>query len=109
MTNEEAIEVLENGAWWDLVGTMPCDREASVKFHNALEAAIFALRGQQTPMKLGRSRWEGCEHCRDKNLRMMWFLQSKRYCSRCGKPLTEEAWAELERRIGGNDGTADDA
>ena len=24
-----------------------------------------------------------------------------RYCSACGRPLTEEAWADLERRIGG--------
>lgn len=25
------------------------------------------------------------------------------YCPNCGRPLTEEAWAELERRIGRND------
>lgn len=29
------------------------------------------------------------------------------YCPECGLPITEEAWAELERRIGGNDGTTD--
>lgn len=28
-----------------------------------------------------------------------------KYCPICGKPLTEEALAELERKIGGNDGT----
>ena len=28
-------------------------------------------------------------------------------CPNCGRPLTEEAWAELEWRIGGNDGTID--
>lgn len=29
------------------------------------------------------------------------------YCPVCGRPLTEEAWTEMERRIGGNDGTTD--
>lgn len=92
MTNEEAIEVLENGAWWDLVGTMPCDREASVKFHNALEAAIFALRGQQAPAKLNRSRWGKCPAC-PPELSVWW------YCPFCGRPRIDEAWAEIERRI----------
>lgn len=30
-----------------------------------------------------------------------------KFCPFCGKPLTEEAWAELESRIGGNDETTD--
>lgn len=102
MTNEEAIEVLENGAWWDLVGTMPCDREASVKFHAALDVGIAALRAQQTPATLDRSRWEGCNWC-------IWFCPGVtgdphwyyRFCPICGRPLIEEAWAELERRING--------
>ena len=105
MTNEGAIEVLENGAWWDLVGTTPCGSEASVKFHNALEAAIFALRGQQAPMKLDRSRWEECGFC--SRINPSYILDGILYCASCGRPLTEKAWAELERRIGGNDGTID--
>lgn len=30
-----------------------------------------------------------------------------KFCPICGKPLTEEAWAEMEGKIGGNDGTGD--
>lgn len=33
-----------------------------------------------------------------------WFPWDN-YCCCCGRPLTEEAWAELERRIGGPDET----
>ena len=30
-----------------------------------------------------------------------WILQKKKFCQYCGKPLTEEAWKELERRFRG--------
>ena len=49
------------------------------------------------PAKLDRSRWEGCRFCIG-----FWNYG---FCPECGRPLTEEAWAELERRING--GTAD--
>lgn len=54
------------------------------------------------PAKLDRSRWEGCEYCKETVPK--WYLW--KFCPDCGKPLTEEAWAELERRIGGNDETS---
>lgn len=54
---------------------------------------------QQTTEKLDRRRWCGCETCKGGRYR------SGGYCPGCGRPLTEEAWAELERRI--NDGTTD--
>lgn len=51
--------------------------------------------------RLDRSRWEGCVCC--KTPRSMRARQNigYRYCEHCGCPLTEEAWAELERRING--------
>lgn len=91
MTREEAINYLSPIA----KSARPSDYKA------ALGMALDALRAQQTPAKLDRSRWEGCCYCKDSNLRMMYFLQSKKYCSGCGKPLTKEAWVELERRING--------
>lgn len=65
-----------------------------------------ALRAQQPPAKLDRSRWEGCPNCH------RWQVYGYRnyepaYCRDCGKPLNEPAWVELERRIGGSDGTTD--
>lgn len=75
------------------------------------------------PAKLDRSRWEGCKYCEtgsnDFDIREICvnvgnyincedfdcigcqYFQSSEYCRRCGKPLTKEAWAELERKIEG--------
>lgn len=40
-------------------------------------------------MKLDRSRWAGC-----------WYrLPGYKFCPMCGKPLTESAWAGLERKL----------
>lgn len=62
------------------------------------------LSRKQTPAKLDRSRWEGCKSCDKVNSA---YLKGAIYCVHCGRPLTEEAWTEMERRIGGNDGTTD--
>lgn len=59
----------------------------------ALRAAAALLRASG---KLDRSRWEGCRYCKDIPTSIL-----KGFCYACGRPLTEEAWAELERRIGG--------
>ena len=102
----------------------------------ACRVAAGALNAQ-LPRKLDRSRWEGCEHCKgdlegytscfrdaEGRSRRLYIPEGKamivapgkynhqfcipiKYCPFCGRPLTEESWAELERRIGGNDGTAD--
>lgn len=77
-----------------------------------------SLRAQQAAAKLDRSRWEGCEWCKQRYCdNCFWQIKMKdsskcgrcidksewsplvSYCSNCGMPLTEEAWAELERRI----------
>lgn len=81
--------------------------------------------------KLDRSRWVGCELCSATWSKKDWceggahdfridgnellYYDEKfgwegitiKFCPNCGRPLTEEAWAELEQRIGGNDGTTD--
>ncbi|MDE6261579.1 MAG: hypothetical protein K2M42_12135 [Oscillospiraceae bacterium] len=91
----------------------------------ACRAAAAALRAQQAPAKLDRSQWEGCEWCisLDKSvgahecgemlaIRGVQYTRcgdgttysvKEQFCPICGRPLNEEAWAELERRIGGND------
>lgn len=48
------------------------------------------------PARIDREKWELC----------MWCVPNgqfglNNYCSACGRPLTEEAWAELERRVCG--------
>lgn len=59
---------------------------------------------------LDRNRWKGCQYCDDKDCPPLdWMygldhiLPDYKYCQMCGKPMNEEAWEQLERRIGGND------
>lgn len=97
--------------------TLPRIKEAS-------QMSIAALRAQQTPAKLDRKRWKGCGWCDVKQCATCIHGPSSdisllacsdfgikyenykpvNYCENCGRPITEEAWAELERRIGGGDG-----
>lgn len=89
----------------------------------AVRMSIVALRAQKEPAKLDRSRWEGCEMCNRTYRPPEWngggshdfrvsqnalFYHDSKYgwegievkfCPMCGKPLTEEAWAEMERRL----------
>lgn len=44
-------------------------------------------------MKLDRDRWTACCGCEAPSGGLVL------YCPRCGRPLTEEAWAGLERRL----------
>ena len=81
----------------------------------------------EPPARIDRERWEPCELCRrkgeqdpcyenqcfrknahqcnyscDKFLRWREVdirLRNSKFCPRCGRPLTPEAWEELERRL----------
>ena len=103
ITREDAIEILKDGAWWSMVDIMlPCDGAASKALHDAVDTAIAALRAQQKlleMLELDRDAWKLCDGCRPNR------FFGNRFCCRCGRPLTEGAWAELERRIGGDDET----
>lgn len=90
MTIEEAIHLIttlsacSNGAMYS-------------DWAQAIDMALDALHTQQTP--LDRSRWEGCNECENLVISRKMVGIGRRYCPYCGRPLTEEAWAELERRI----------
>ena len=45
---------------------------------------------------IDRDAWELCMWCT-----LNRQFQENRYCQACGRPLTDEAWAELERRVFG--------
>ncbi len=109
MTNEEAAKVLSLIRIMDGPG-----------LKEAVDMAISALLAQQSSAKLDRSRWEGCYTCNNIPGIMLGEItmcigkrilttesHELKFCPECGKPLTEEAWAEMERRIGGNDETTD--
>lgn len=47
------------------------------------------------PAHIDRESWKSCEFCRgDKE------KYGLKYCQNCGRPLTPEAWDELEKRLG---------
>lgn len=92
MTNEEAIKRLLYAWFVSPRGQLCVDMDKKDGFCEAIGVAVNALRAQQT--KLDRSRWEKCGKC-------SFSERYHQYCPECGRPQTEEAWAELERRING--------
>lgn len=82
----------------------------------------FTQPGNPLTLEQLRERWERCEHCRGTNeLRYPsahelvidgrdiyyhdtddgWEGVEINFCPWCGRPLTDEAWAKLERRLQG--------
>lgn len=61
MTREEAIEVLENGGWWDLLIPITTieGRVEEDKLHEALDLALSALRAptREQLEKVWRGEW----------------------------------------------------
>ena len=121
MTNEEAIKALSLMEHVEsIVATYEpgeIRNDTTVReLKEACRVAIAALRAKQAPAKLDRGRWEGCWWCEKSGGVLLEDYHALRpekkrgcvpavYCPNCGRPLTEGAWAELERRI--NDGKAD--
>lgn len=107
MTREEAVDVFEGLDELEAISLFyqrggKADGLSIHRIKEASRMAIAALRAQQTSAKLDRSRWKGCRTC---NCQNSVFRNWGSYCPSCGLPFTEEAWAELERRVNG--GTAD--
>jgi len=122
MTIEEAIQHCEEVAAGETEqGKCPACAAEHKQLAEWLRELV-AIRAQ--PHTLDRSRWVGCKECvppwcktcirydvqnMDTICKFSCINHSKHkpnnFCQSCGRPLTEEAWAELERRI--NDGTTD--
>lgn len=117
ITEKEAARILDpetsRDALWEYE-----EEDRLEACNEACRVAAAVLRAQ--PPKLGRKRWEGCRLCRGATaLSGSAFIHKGNnpvssggftfgtmgFCPVCGKPQTEAAWAELERRIGGPDET----
>ena len=102
MTREKAIEVLENGAWWDLfipITTIE-GRKSDIELHEALDIAIAALYpvSREQVEKVWRGEWKNylpslgtgniqyrCTTCgRTPDDEMP-------FCPYCGAAMTDEA------------------
>lgn len=98
ITEKEAARILDpetsRDALWEYE-----EEDRLEACNEACRVAAAVLSAQ--PPKLDRSRWEGCPYCKDAK------HDCVPYCQYCGTPQTEDAWAELERRIGGTDDQTD--
>lgn len=102
MTKEEAIKNREECLkYLEGIGAM-----ASSGCVEAVKWSIKALRAYHH--KLDRSRWKGCFLCKDATYlggdvcvsgTHCVGLSEFDFCPNCSRPLTEESWAELERKI----------
>ena len=99
MTREEAIEVLENGGWWDLLIPVTTieGRIEDDKLHEALDLALSALR--PVSREQVEKMWTGCEKCRDQANWPSWIEKGFVYCPKCGTPLTSWAWEKQVERL----------
>lgn len=118
MTREEAIEVLENGGWWDLLIPVTTieGRIEDDKLHEALDLALSALRpvSREQVDKV----WKGCSWCNNEGKRpenwecsllddrgfsvvvgdeVVWT--NAEFCPVCGRPITAEAVEMMMERL----------
>lgn len=118
MTREEAIEVLENGGWWDLLIPVTTieGRIEDDKLHEALDLALSALRpvSREQVDKV----WKGCSWCNNEGKRpenwecsllddrgfsvvvgdeVVWT--NAEFCPVCGRPITAEAVEMVMERL----------
>ena len=83
MTDREAIEIIENGGWWDLFIpiTTVKGRNEEIKLHQALDMAISSLQERE-------ERSKGCEFCNiEANKNAMIEDHGYAVCPYCGRPL----------------------
>lgn len=123
MTTKEAIGYLKGvGYQQSAFSRFEPFYEDGSDYKKAVDVLEADLRAKQTTAKLDMGRWSGCRMCRGATaLSGSVFIHKGEnpvssdgftfgtmgFCPVCGKPQTEKALAELEMRIGGNDGTTD--
>lgn len=123
MTREEAITCLQEKydfckSFYDLAAHPEEDYPEMKKYLQALQIALSALRGSTREQV--EKVWRGCSWCNNEGKKpenwecsllddrgfsvvvgdeVVWT--NAEFCPVCGKPLTEESWEELEKRVRG--------
>lgn len=112
MTREEAIEILENGGWWELLIPITTieGRIEEDKLHEALDMALSALRtvSREQVEKVWRGEWEHthssdnfwtevwkCSHCDFEDN----YGECFDFCPFCGAAQTDEAVEMVMERL----------
>ena len=108
MTREEAIEVLENGGWWDsLIPVTTIEgRIEDDQLHEALDLALSALRpvSREQVEKVWRGEWKchgdcGVTECPTCGWNIEEYVGDYNFCPSCGTPMTDEAVEMVMRRL----------
>ena len=114
MTREEAIEVLENGGWWDLLIPVTTieGRIEDDKLHEALDLALSALRpvSREQVEKVWRGKWQVCfedwrkqiagDQCSKCGFQHYGTsINLYKFCPNCGAPMTDEAVQMVMERL----------
>ena len=117
MTREEAIEVLENGGWWDLLIPITTieGRVEEDKLHEALDLALSALRPvSREQVEKVQGEWiPVCDTVQDVLREFPQYEMLRGYkCSLCGRfeekeqpfcncgaPMTDEAVQMVMERL----------
>lgn len=116
MTREEAIEVLENGGWWDLLIPVTTieGRIEDDKLHEALDLALSALRpvSREQVEKVWKGAWKyshtsaidhfavvKCSKCGHEAYAMALHVIEGNFCPYCGAPLTDKAVEMTMKRM----------
>lgn len=107
MTREEAIEVLENGGWWDLLIPITTieGRIEEDRLQEALDLALSALRPvswEQVEKMRGewkRDKWPSGTHRIICNRCGEWNGKITNFCPHCGAPMTDEAVEMVMKRM----------
>ena len=108
MTREEAIEVLENGRWWDLLIPITTieGRVEEDKLHEALDLALTALRpvSREQVEKVWTAEWtvdefgHKCSKCGE-YLPDGEDVRKPQFCPECGRAMTDEAMEVVMERM----------
>lgn len=106
------------GSGWDIIKAVTKDK-IIFRGWNTVYVPISSLGKRfdlyaYPPANIDREAWTGCV-CNNGRKNCCTCISMKchscigeseykkgRYCSSCGRPLTEEAWSELEKRLRGN-------
>lgn len=104
------IEDLEKALQYFVIAVPESEEQAKAYFWARKGiTALCSMQEAGEPFHIDRSKWEYCLTCRDlqylphemcADVKMPGGSEiGASFCPWCGRPLTEEAWAELERRV----------
>lgn len=84
---------------WGIMRDDVCDSYRGVFFIEEYGKRWIAYA--YPPAHIDREAWEPCMLCKNPKSLNLFLEMNCRYCPKCGRPLTDEAWAELEKRLMG--------